>query len=184
MTPLDTAPPPPDFEATAGGAGGDHPIQEQGGSDVAMPDVFVLPPLPPPPPASEPWDEQPVAPPVVSTVVTDLIPTIRLPARRRLEKAASAPRPQAVGTASSSAPDTEATSAAPVGWIHGGGTGALNQASLDVQAKLRAEAVALKRCNEAYLESRTAIRVSCLWVSSSDDPLASLVGARKRTHWV
>ena len=28
--PLNTAPPLPDFEATAGGAGGDHPIREQG----------------------------------------------------------------------------------------------------------------------------------------------------------
>ena len=123
-------------------------------------------------------------PPVENTVVTDLVPTVRIPTRRRLEKAASAPRPQEVGAASSSVPDTEATSAAPVGWIHGGGTGALNQASLDVQAKLRAEAEALRRCNEAFLESRIAIRVSYLWLSSLDDPLASLVGARKRTHWV
>ena len=149
-----------------------------------MPHVFVPPPPhPPPPPASEPRDEQPVAPPVPpveNMVVTDLVPMVRIPTHCRLEKAALAPRPQEIGAASSSAPDTEATSAAPVGWIHGGGTGALNQASLDVQA----EAEALKRCNEAYLESRTAIRVSCLWVSSSDDPLASLVGAHKRTHWV
>ena len=151
-----------------------------------MPDIFVPPPPPSPHlPASEPRDEQPVAPPVplVDNVgVTVRIPTVRLPTRRLLEKAASALRSQEIGTTSSSPPDTEATSAVPVGWIHGGGTGALNQASLDVQAKLRAEAEALKRCNEAYLESRTAIRVSCLWLSSSDDPLASLVGARKRTH--
>ena len=30
VVPLNTAPPPPDFEATAGGAGGDYPIREQG----------------------------------------------------------------------------------------------------------------------------------------------------------
>ena len=95
-------------------------------------------------------------------MVTDLIPTVRTPTHRRLEKAASTPRPQEVGASSSSLPDTEATSAAPVGWIHGGGTGVLNQASLDVEAKLRAEAEALKRCNEAFLASRTAIRVSYL----------------------
>lgn len=50
----------------------------------------------------------------------------------------------------------------PIGWIHGGRTGALNQVSLDVQAKLPAEAEALKRCNEAFLESRAAISVSFL----------------------
>ena len=77
-----------------------------------------------------------------------------------------------------------ATSAAPVGWVHGGGTGALNQASLAVQAKLRVQAEVLKRCNEAYLESRTAIRVSCLWVFLLMIFFASLVGARQRTHWV
>ena len=104
-------------------------------------------------------------------MVTDLILAVRQPARRRLEKAASAPRPQEIGATSSSAPDTEATNAAPVGWVYGGGTGALNQASLAVQAKLRAEAEALKRCNGAYLESRTAIRVSCLLVFSSNDLL-------------
>lgn len=71
-------------------------------------------------------------PPVEDTVVTDLIPEVRTPARRRLEKAASAPQPQEVGATSSSVPDTEATSTAPTGWIRGGETGALNQASLDV----------------------------------------------------
>ena len=137
-----------------------------------MPNIFVPPrppPPPPPPPANEPRDEQPVAPPVPpveTTVATVLVPAVRIPTRRYLEKAASAPRPQEIGASSSSALDTEATSAAPVGWVRGGGTGALNEASLDVQAKLRAEAVALKRCNEAYLESRTAIRVSRLLVFS------------------
>jgi len=188
VAPLNTAPPPPEFEATARGAGGDYPIREREGDDVAMADVFVLPPPPtPPPPASEPRDEQPVAspvPPVENTVVTILVPTVHIPTRRHLEKAASAPCPQELGATSSSIPDTEATSAAPVGWIHGGGTSALNQASLDVQAKLRVEAEALKRCNEAYLESCTTIQVSCLWVVSFNGPLSSLVGAYKRTHWV
>ena len=82
--------------------------------------------------------------------------------RRRLEKATSAPRPLEAGTASSAAPDAEATSAAPVGWVRGGGTGPLNRALLDVQDKLRAEADALKRCNTAFLDSREAIRVCFL----------------------
>ena len=99
-------------------------------------------------------------------MATVLVPAVRIPTRRYLEKAASAPRPQKIGALSSSALDTKATSDAPVGWVRGGGTGALNKASLDVQAKLRAEAVALNRCNEAYLESRTAIRVSRLFVFS------------------
>lgn len=81
-----------------------------------------------------------------------------MPVRRRLEKAASAPQPLETGTASSSVLDTEATSAAPADWVRGGGTGALNQAALDVQSKLRAEAEALKRCNDAFLDSRAAIR--------------------------
>ena len=81
MALLNTAPPLPEFEATARGAGGDYPIQEREGGDVAMPDVFVPPPPPPPPPpAKEPRDKQPVAPPVISTVVTDLIPAVRQPA--------------------------------------------------------------------------------------------------------
>ena len=84
------------------------------------------------------------------------------PTRRRLAKAASAPRPLEVGAASFLIPDTEATSAAPTGWVRGGGTGPLNQAILDVQGKLRAKADALKRCNQAFLESRAAIRVCFL----------------------
>ena len=67
---------------------------------------------------------------------------------------------------SSSIPDTEATSTAPTDWVRGGGTGPLNQAILDVQGKLRAEADALKRCNQAFLESRAAIRV-CYFIFDS-----------------
>ena len=143
-----------------------------------MPDVFV----PPPPRASESRGEKPVAPPVPpveTTVATVLVPAVRIPTRRYLERAASASRPQEIGASSSSALDTEATSATPVGWVRGGGAGTLNEASLDVQAKLQAEAVALKRCNEAYLESRTAIRVSRLLVSSPSALLFLFHGDRK-----
>lgn len=182
VTPLNTAPPPPEFEATTGGAGDEHPVMEREGSDVAMPDSFV----PPPPPTSETRVEQPAEPPVLpaeNVVVTDLTPQVRTPVRRHLEKAASAPRPLETGAMSSSVPDTEASSTAPTGWVRGGGTGTLNQAPLDIQAKLRAEVEALRRCNEAFLDSRVAIRVSLLLLLYFD-LLSSFVGARQRTHWV
>jgi len=89
-------------------------------------------------------------------------PEALTPMRHRLAKAASAPRPLEANAASSSVPDAEATSGAPTDGVRGGGTGALNQAILDVQAKLRAEADALKNCNQAFLDSRAAIRVCFL----------------------
>ena len=101
-------------------------------------------------------------PPAGNELVTGPTPEVRTPTRRRLAKAASAPRPLETGAASSSILDTEATSAAPTGWVRGGGTGPLNKAILDVQAKLRAEADAIKHCNKAFLESREAIRVRLL----------------------
>ena len=110
-------------------------------------------------------DKQPTAPPsppAGNEVVTGPTPEALTPTRRRLAKAASAPRPLEAGAASSSVPDAEATSGAPTDWVRGGGTGALNQAILDVQAKLRAEADALKNCNQAFLDSRAAIRVCFL----------------------
>ena len=95
-------------------------------------------------------------------MVTGPTPEVRTPSRRRFAKAASAPRSLETGAASSSIPDAEATSAAPTGWVLGGGTGPLNKAILDVQAKLRAEADALKHCNNAFLESRVAVQVCFL----------------------
>nr|XP_020182520.1 uncharacterized protein LOC109768189 [Aegilops tauschii subsp. strangulata] len=85
-------------------------------------------------------------------------PEVRTPSRRRFAKAASAPCPLEAGAASSSILDAEVTSVAPADWVRGGGTGPLNQAILDVQGKLRAEADALKQCNQAFLESRAAVR--------------------------
>ena len=49
VTPLNTAPPPPEFEATTGEAGEEHPIMEREGGDVVMPHLFV----PPPPPSRQ-----------------------------------------------------------------------------------------------------------------------------------
>ena len=101
-------------------------------------------------------------PPAGDEMVTGPTPEVRTPARHRFAKAASAPRPLEAGAASSSIPDAEATSAAPTGWVRGGGTGPLNTAILDVQAKFQAEADALKLCNKAFLDSREAIRVCFL----------------------
>ena len=133
--PLNSAPPPPEFTAPTGGAGDEHPIMERGSGDVAMPDVIV----PPPPPSGGARDKQPTAPPVPpagNEVVTGPTPEALTPTRRRLAKAASAPRPLEASVASSSIPDAEVTSTAPAEWVRGGGTGALNKAILDVQAKL------------------------------------------------
>ena len=110
-------------------------------------------------------DKQPTAPPAPpagNEVVTGPTPEARTPSRHRGAKASSASRPLEAGAASSSVPDAEATSAAPTEWVRGGGTGALNRAVLDVQAKLRAEATALQQCNRAFLDSRAAIRVCFL----------------------
>ena len=136
---------------------------EREGGDVAMPDVIV----PPPPPSGSAQGEQQVDPPVPPTaneVATGLTLEVGTPTRRRPTKAASAPRPLEVGAATSSIPDTEVTRAVPTGWVRGGGTGPLNKAILDVQAKLRAEADAVKHCNQAFLESREAIRVRLLFL--------------------
>ena len=107
VIPLNSAPPPPEFMAPTGGAGDEHPIMGRDDGNVVMPDVIV----PPPPPSEEARDKQPADPPTPPGY---------------LGKAASAPRPLETGAASSSIPDAEATNAAPAGWIHGGGTGALN----------------------------------------------------------
>ena len=181
ITPLNSAPPPPEFMAQTGEAGDEHPIMERDGGDVVMPDVIV----PPPPPSEEARDKQPAGPlvtPAGNEMVTGPIFETRTPLRRQPAKAASAPRPLEVGTASSSILDTEATSTAPAGWARGGGTTHLNKAVLEVQAKLRAEADALKHCNKAFLESREDIRVYLLLLYFQF--LYCFVGARQRTHWV
>nr|XP_020170018.1 chromosome partition protein Smc-like [Aegilops tauschii subsp. strangulata] len=156
VVPLRSAPPPPEFRAPTGGAGGQHSAMERESGDVVPSMVIVLPSAP----VGESRDKQPAdlpAPPIGREVAAPT-PRVRAPLRRRLVKAASLPRPPGVSTASSSIPNAEASSAVPVGWVRGGGTGPLNTAILDVQAKLQAEADALKRCNNAFLESRGVVR--------------------------
>ena len=121
--------------------------------------------VPPPPPSGGAPGGQPVDPPVPPTggaAATSLALEVGTLKRHRLMKVASMPRPLDTGAASSSIPDTEVSSVAPTGWVRGGGTGPLNRALLDVQAKLRAEGDAIKECTKAYLASRTAIRVRIL----------------------
>ena len=156
VTPLNSAPPPPEFTGQIGEAGGENLVEEREGGEPSTPGANV------PPPSEGVPGEQPADPPVPPTedeAVARLLLQVGSPTRRRLEKATSAPCPLEAGTASSAAPDAEATSAAPVGWVRGGGTGPLNRALLDVQAKLRAEGDALQSCTKAFLASRAAVRV-------------------------
>nr|XP_040251978.1 uncharacterized protein LOC120968995 [Aegilops tauschii subsp. strangulata] len=157
IIPPNSAPPPPEFVAPTGGAGDEHPIMERDGGDVVMPDAAV----PPPPPSGDARDKQPTdapVPPAGDEMVTGPTLEVRTPSRRRFAKAALVPCPLEAGATSSSIPYAEASSAAPVEWVRGGGTGPLNQAILDVQGQHRAEADALKWCNQAFLESRAAVR--------------------------
>ena len=156
---LSSAPPPPEFTGQTGEAGTENPVVEKESGKASMLDMLVPPP-PPPPPSGRGYGKQPAGPPLPPTEDdARLLLQVASPARRHLEKATSAPRPLEVGAASSTIPDAEATSAVPVGWVRGGGTGLLNQALLDVQAKLRAEGDALQICTKAHLASRAAVRV-------------------------
>ena len=123
----------------------------------------LMPPPPPPPPSRRPHGKQPVGPsepPITDEAEARLLLQVASPVRRRLERATSVPRPRETGAASSANLDVEATSAAPTGWVRGGGTGPLNQSLLEVQAKLRAEGDALQGCTRAHLAARTAVRIS------------------------
>ena len=134
---------------------------EKDTNDTATPDIIV----PPPPPSGSAPAGQPAdlpVPPTEGVVVTGLALEVGTPMRHRLAKAASAPRPMETGATSSTIPDTKVSSAAPTGWVQGGGMGPLNRALLDVQAKLRAEGDAIKECTKAYLALRAAIRVRVL----------------------
>ena len=114
---------------------------------------------PPPPPPHGKQSAGPPAPLAEDEAVARLLLQVASPACRRLAKAVSAPRPLEAGAASSAIPGAEASSAAPTGWVRGGGDGPLNQALLDVQAKLRAEGEAIQGCTRAHLVSRASIRV-------------------------
>nr|XP_020160617.1 uncharacterized protein LOC109745887 [Aegilops tauschii subsp. strangulata] len=157
VIPLNSVPPPPEFTAPTGGAGDEQPVMEREGGDVVMPEADV-----PPPPLSQGAQENrqagPLVQPAGGEMATGPTPEAHTPSRRRGAKTTSVPRSLEAGAASLSVPDAEETSAAPTEWVRGGGTGALNRAVLDVQAKLRAEAIALQQCNRAFMDSRAAIR--------------------------
>ena len=147
-----------------GEAGGENPVMERESGEASMSDT-AAPPPPPPPPSGSVQRRQPADPPLPPTqdeAVARLLLQVGSPTHRCLEKATSAPRPLENGTASSTIPDAEATSAAPIGWVRGGGMGPLNQALLDVETKLRAESDAIQNCTKAHLASRAALRVHFL----------------------
>ena len=121
----------------------------------------TTPPPPPPPHGKQPAG--PPVPPAEDEAVARLLLQVASPARRRLAKAVSAPRSLEAGAASSSIPDADASSAATTGWVRGGGDGPLNQALLDVQAKMRAEGEAIQSCTRVHLASRASIRVCFLF---------------------
>jgi len=156
VVPLNSAPPPPKFTGQTGEDGGEHPIVERDRGEASASGT-ASPPPPPPPHGKQPAG--PPMPPTEEEAVARLLLQVASPARRRLEKAVSAPRPLEAGAASSAIPDAEATSAVPTWWVQGGGDGLLNQALLDVQAKLRAEGEAIQGCTRAHLASRASIRV-------------------------
>ena len=156
VPPLSSAPPPPEFTGQTRGAGTENPVAEKESGEASMSDALV----PPPPPSARPHGKQPVdpsEPPAMDEAEARLLLQVASPVRRRPERATSAPRPWETGVAGSASLDAEATSAAPTGWVRGGGTGPLNQLLLEVQAKLRAEGDALQACTRAHLAARTAI---------------------------
>ena len=161
VIPLSSVPPPPEFTGQTGEAGTENPVVDKESGEASMSDTLVPPP-PPPPLSGRAHGEQPAGPPVPPTADESearLLLQVASLVCRRLEMATSAPRPRETSAASSAIPDAEATSAAPVGWLRGGGTGPLNQALLDVQAKLRAKGDALENCTKAHLAARTVVRV-------------------------
>nr|XP_045089523.1 uncharacterized abhydrolase domain-containing protein DDB_G0269086-like [Aegilops tauschii subsp. strangulata] len=154
---LRAVPPAPESQAPIGGAGDDQPVLEKGGGDP----VILGAEVPPPTPTADAQTSRPDAPqvsPVGGELVVGSTPAVRTLVRRRAAKAASARRPLEVGAASSSAPEAEATSAAPPEWTLGGGTGVLNTAAQDVQARFQAQGAALQQYTQAFLATRSAVR--------------------------
>ena len=166
LDPATHHPPPPrvlclastEIPAPVGGAGDEQPIMERDGGDVVLAEIEA-------PLQLLTADAQgiqlaaPLVPPAEGELVVGSAPTARTPVHCRVEKAASAPRPMEIGSASSSAPEAEATGVAPTEWVHGGGTSALIKAAQDVQADFRAEAAALSQCMKAFVKMRAAVQV-------------------------
>ena len=86
VTPLNSAPPPPEFMWQSGEAAGEFPIMERGGGDAPMPDA-VAPPQPPPPLSRSTQGKQPADPPLPPTedeAVARLLLQVGSPTHRRL----------------------------------------------------------------------------------------------------
>nr|XP_020155049.1 actin cytoskeleton-regulatory complex protein PAN1-like [Aegilops tauschii subsp. strangulata] len=157
ITPLRSTPPAPEISAPAGGAGDEKPVTERERGDAILRETEA----PPQPPTADAQGSQPTAPlvpPAGGELMVGSAPMARTPVRCRVEKAASAPRPMEVGSASSSAPKAEASSATPTELVHGGGTSALIKAAQDVQGDCRSEATALSQCMKAFVKTHATVR--------------------------
>jgi hypothetical protein len=104
VIPLCAAPPAPEIPAPTGGAGDDQLVMERGEGDAIVSGAEV-PPRAPTAEARSNRHDAPPAPQVGSELAVGATPTVRPSARRRAAKAASAPRAQEIGAASSLAPD-------------------------------------------------------------------------------
>nr|XP_020162023.1 translation initiation factor IF-2-like [Aegilops tauschii subsp. strangulata] len=157
IVPLRAMPPAPGTQVPTGGAGNEQPIMERGGDDITVLEAEV-PPRSPTADAQSNRLEVPSAPPAGNELVVGSTPVVRTLGRHCPEKAVSAPRPLDFGAASSSAPNAEASSAAPPKWTPGGRTSVLNRVANDVQAHLRAQADALQQYMKEFVVTRTGIR--------------------------
>jgi hypothetical protein len=158
VIPLRTVPPAPENPALTRGASNDQPAVDRRGGDAIVPRAEV-PPQALTAEARGSQSDVPPAPPVSGELVLGATPVVCPLGHRRAAKAASMPRAQETGAASSSTPDAEATSAVLPEWTPGGGMGVLNKAAQDVQAQLQAQGTAFQQYTKAFLATRTAVRV-------------------------
>nr|XP_020188432.1 uncharacterized protein LOC109774127 [Aegilops tauschii subsp. strangulata] len=99
------------------------------------------------------WPEVPEVPPSSGELVLNRVPVRQCPAR-----AVSAPRLTAVGTASSSAPNTEAASAALLDWESGTSSGTLNGAVKGILERFNAHSATLLKSREELRGMQAAVR--------------------------
>nr|XP_020201294.1 uncharacterized protein LOC109787149 [Aegilops tauschii subsp. strangulata] len=156
IMPLRSAPPAPEIPTMTGGVDDEQPVMERGGDVVVL--GAEMPPQAPTAEAQSSRPDVPPVPPVDGELVVRATPVVRTLARRRAKKAASAPRPQEVRAASSSAPNAEATSRTPLEWMPRGGMAILNTAAQEVRALLQAQGAALQEYTKAFVATRTIVR--------------------------
>nr|XP_020190184.1 general transcriptional corepressor CYC8-like [Aegilops tauschii subsp. strangulata] len=155
--PQQTEPPVEEGQALTRGAGADQTALERGGADPVILEAEV------PSRAlttSErgSWPEVPEVPPSSAELVVGRVVTTRVPARQRPARAVSTLRPMEVGVASSSVPDTKATSTAPPDWASGAGSGVLNMAVKGILEQFNAHGATLLKSRSELLAMQTAVQ--------------------------